>query len=203
MKKILATLSAVALLLASLACGIVIASAGETDYTTAAYLDFSNAEAQAAAEAAADLSGTPGKTFTADAVYSRSSGGGATGPMLDIKFKQNIPMSIGSVLAFKVKLDYGDKYKQHLYYPQRHLGECTRNPYEYGYCTCVFGVQEGEITLEDVEKLHQETGVRIWAGTYAKDEESVNLAIEMGAELITCDNPDEVLEILRRKGLHK
>lgn len=98
---------------------------------------------------------------------------------------------------------YGDKYKQHLYYPQRHLGECTRNPYEYGYCTCVFGVQEGEITLEDVEKLHQETGVRIWAGTYAKDEESVNLAIEMGAELITCDNPDEVLEILRRKGLHK
>ena len=30
----------------------------------------------------------------------------------------------------------------------------------------------------------------------------VEEAAEMGAELITCDNPDEVLEILKKKGLH-
>ena len=50
--------------------------------------------------------------------------------------------------------------------------------------------------------LDRDTGVRIWAGTYAKDEASVDLAVRMGAELITCNNPDEVLNILRKKKLH-
>ena len=102
---------------------------------------------------------------------------------------------------------YGNKYKQHLYYPQRHLeqhtGPCTQNPYYYGYCTCVFGVVEGEISTQNARQLQEETGIRLWAGTYAKDEETIDLAVQMGAELITCDNPDEVLEILRKKSLHK
>lgn len=102
---------------------------------------------------------------------------------------------------------YKGKYKQHLYFPQRHLekytGPCTRNPYLYGYCTCVFGLVSGEITIADAKALQEETGIRLWAGTYAKDEETIELAIRMGAELITCDNPDEVLTILRNKGLHK
>lgn len=98
---------------------------------------------------------------------------------------------------------YGNKYKQHVYFPQRHLGPCTVDPYSYGYCTCVFGLESGEITVEDVKKLHRETGVRIWAGCYAKDEASIDLAVQMGTELITCNNPDEVLRILRNKGLHK
>ncbi len=102
---------------------------------------------------------------------------------------------------------YGSKYKQHLYYPQklmeRSSSPCARNPYTYGYCTCVFGILEGEVSVEDVKQLQKETGVRLWAGTYAKDEASVDAAIAMGAELITCDNPDEVLEILRKKNLHR
>ena len=97
---------------------------------------------------------------------------------------------------------YGDKYKQHVYYPQRHLGACTKDPYAYAYCTCVFGL-EGEVTVEQVKKLHEDSGVRIWAGTYAKDEKSIDLSVSIGAELITCNNPDEVLAILKRKGLHK
>ena len=59
------------------------------------------------------------------------------------------------------------------------------------------------VTVEDVRNLHQQTGVRIWAGAYAKDEASVDLAVRMGTELITCNNPDEVLDILRNKKLHK
>lgn len=98
---------------------------------------------------------------------------------------------------------YGQRYKQHVYYPQRYLGTCRVNPYSYAYCTCVFGVQEGTVTVEDVRNLHQRTGVRIWAGAYAKDEASVDLAVRMGTELITCNNPDEVLDILRKKKLHK
>ena len=101
---------------------------------------------------------------------------------------------------------YGGRYKQHLYFPQRHLekhtGPCTIDPYRYGYCTCVFGLISGEISVEDARQLHRETGIRLWAGTYAKDEETIDLAIQMGAELITCDNPDQVLEILRKKNLH-
>lgn len=102
---------------------------------------------------------------------------------------------------------YGNKYKQHLYYPQTLMeasyGPCTRNPYTYGYCTCVFGILEGKVTMDEVKQLHKDTGVRLWAGTYAKDEDTIDIAVEMGAELITCDNPDEVLEILRKKNLHK
>ena len=59
------------------------------------------------------------------------------------------------------------------------------------------------MSVEQVRKLHEEYGVRIWAGTYAKDEKSIDLSVGIGAELITCNNPDEVLSILRRKGLHK
>ena len=74
---------------------------------------------------------------------------------------------------------YGNKYKQHLYYPQRHLeqhtGPCTQNPYYYGYCTCVFGVVEGEISTQNARQLQEETGIRLWAGTYAKDEEPLTL----------------------------
>ena len=102
---------------------------------------------------------------------------------------------------------YGNKYKQHMYYPQRHLeghsGPCTKDPYLYGYCTCVFGLLDGEVSIEEARQLRKEKDIRLWAGTYAKDEESIDVAIAMGAELITCDNPDEVLEILRKKNLHK
>lgn len=97
---------------------------------------------------------------------------------------------------------YGTKYRQHVFYPLRHLGACEKDPYTYAYCTCIFGL-EGEVTVEDVKKLHEEYGVRIWAGAYVKDEAGVDLAVSIGSELITCNNPDEILDILRRKGLHK
>lgn len=98
---------------------------------------------------------------------------------------------------------YGNKYKQHVYYPSRFLGEFDREPYSYAYCTCVFGVKEGEVSIEEVKRLNEETGVRIWAGAYIRNERDVDLAVELGAELITCNNPDEILSVLRKKGLHK
>ena len=56
--------------------------------------------------------------------------------------------------------------------------------------------------MEEVKTLQAESGVRLWAGSYAKNEEAIDVSVQMGAELITCDNPDEVLEILRKKNLH-
>ena len=71
------------------------------------------------------------------------------------------------------------------------------------YCGCVSEFLEGKITAEEVIALSEKTGVRAWAGTYARDEKSIDKCVEMGTELITCNNPDEVLTILRKKGLHK
>ena len=56
--------------------------------------------------------------------------------------------------------------------------------------------------MEELKKLQAESGVRLWAGAFTKDEETIDVAVQMGAELITCDNPDEVLAILRKKNLH-
>jgi hypothetical protein len=80
------------------------------------------------------------------------------------------------------------------------LDGCTMEPYAFGYCACVFG---NEATLEEVQAFHRETGLRVWGPASIRDEASVDLAVEMGVELITCNNPDEILRILREKGLHK
>lgn len=98
---------------------------------------------------------------------------------------------------------YGDKYKQHVFYPEKFLGEYKGGSYSYAYCTCVFGLKEGEVSVEEVRKLHEETGVRIWAGAYVRDERDVELAVAAGTEVITCNNPDEILSILRKMNLHK
>lgn len=98
---------------------------------------------------------------------------------------------------------YPGKYRQHVYFPQWHMGPVKEDPHNYAYCTCVFGILEGEVSYQDVENLREKTGVRIWAGAYAKDEPTIDVAVKMGAELITCDDPGTVLDILRKKNLHK
>ena len=96
---------------------------------------------------------------------------------------------------------YGNKYKTHTYFPLP--DKDSSNFIKNAYCGCVFGIIEGNITADEVKKISKETGVRVWAGTYAKNEDAINKCIEMDTELITCNNPDEVLEILRKKNLHK
>lgn len=100
---------------------------------------------------------------------------------------------------------YKDKYKQHLYYPQKYMeiDSTSYEPYYYGYCVCVMGYNKGKVTKEELIKLQQETGIRLWVGTAYKNEKTIDMAIDIGVELITCNNPDKVLAILREKGLHK
>lgn len=103
---------------------------------------------------------------------------------------------------------YGKSIRRHVFYPQSQMEKhllvpCAYDPYPKAYCTCVCGLADGSVTTEEVRNLHKESGVRIWVGAYVKDEERVELARRMGAELITCDNPDEILAILRKKGLHR
>lgn len=94
---------------------------------------------------------------------------------------------------------YGGKYKQHLYFPTAHMNleECTLSPYSFAYCACYFD------DSKPILQFHQETGVRIWGPASIKDEPTIDRALEKGIELITCNNPDQILAILRAKGLHK
>ncbi len=101
-----------------------------------------------------------------------------------------------------IQRNYGNKYKQHVYFPVIHNGECEMDPYSYGYCACMFGNHYGMATKEEFEAMRKK-GVRTWAGASVRDEATVDVAIENGAELITCNNPDVILEILRAKKLHK
>ncbi len=103
---------------------------------------------------------------------------------------------------------YGKKIRRHVFYPKFHMEKhgtapCSEDPYKSAYCVCVFGVKDGQVSFEEAKNLQKETGIRLWAGAYVKDEETLPLALNMGAELITCDNPDEILTLLRKKGLHK
>lgn len=100
-----------------------------------------------------------------------------------------------------IREKYGNKYRQHVYFPISHLGECSVDPYSYAYCCCMFGnnIMADKADFEEMKKR----GVQPWAGAGVKDESGVELAIANGAELITCNNPDVILELLRQKGCHK
>ena len=102
---------------------------------------------------------------------------------------------------------YGKKYRQHSYYPVRCLGEITEDPYTFPYCCCMFTSKDEEpkepmATKEEMDEMLAK-GVQPWAGAGVKTEEYVDMAIERGAYLITCNNPDEILGWLRKKGYHK
>lgn len=111
--------------------------------------------------------------------------------------------SFHSGLHEYIQKKYENKYKHHVYFPIERNKEYSLDPYSYAYCACMFRESENELmaTKESFEKM-ESMGVQPWAGASVKDEQSVDIAIERGAVLITCNNPDEILEILRDKGYH-
>ncbi len=92
---------------------------------------------------------------------------------------------------------YGKKYRQHVYYPSELLGECTVDPYSYAYCACLF------TNNPEAYDYLRSRGVEPWVGAGVKDEETLDKAIANGACAVTCNNADEILALLRKKGLHK
>ncbi len=100
-----------------------------------------------------------------------------------------------------IREKYGNKYRQHVYFPIVHMGEYTIDPYSYGYCVCMFG--EGIMAEKEEFDKMTARGIQPWAGAAVKNAEGVDMAIERGAELITCNNVDEVLNLLRERGYHK
>ncbi len=100
---------------------------------------------------------------------------------------------------------YGGRFRQHVYFPVCHLGKLTRDPYRYAYCCCMFRGFYSDIDLATKEECERmaSMGVQPWAGASIRDERGVDAVIERGCTLITCNDPDVILDILRRKGKHK
>lgn len=103
---------------------------------------------------------------------------------------------------------YGKKYRQHVYYPLTHMGKLrtmTVDPYSYAFCSCMFCTFYSDVNMADREEFDRmaERGVEPWVGAGVKDEHGVDLAIRNGATLITCNNPDLILTLLRKKGYHQ
>lgn len=111
--------------------------------------------------------------------------------------KRCVVNSFSGALNEYVREKYGDKYRQHVFYPEKLLGECKVDPYSYAYCACLF--------TENPEAFDylRSRGVQPWVGAGVNNEEKLDRAIANGACAITCNNVDEILALLRKKGLHE
>lgn len=105
-------------------------------------------------------------------------------------------------LHLYIKENYPEVYR-HVYYPAWHMGEFDGDPYEGAYCCCMFPQEKGlpMATKEEFDAM-REKGIQPWAGAKVKNAETVEEAIRCGATLITCNNADEVLALLRERGYH-
>jgi glycerophosphoryl diester phosphodiesterase len=100
---------------------------------------------------------------------------------------------------------YGAKYRRHVYYPMCHMGPVSRDPYKTAFCCCMFATVSSPFNMAEKMEFDRMAsyGVEPWAGAGVRDEAGVDAAIACGATLITCNNPDLILELLRKKGYHK
>lgn len=99
---------------------------------------------------------------------------------------------------------HGKKYRIHSYYPVCHLGHIEVNPIEYSYCACMFQTVVEQVNLASKWECDRmkSFGIQPWAGASIRDEKGVDALIERGATLVTCNNPDVILNLLRQKGYH-
>lgn len=103
---------------------------------------------------------------------------------------------------------YGSHFRQHVYFPMTAMlgGEkISRDPYSYAYCACMFRAFWSDVDLASKEECEKMTslGVQPWAGAGIRDEAGVDAVIERGCTLITCNNPDVILDLLQKKGKRK
>ena len=97
---------------------------------------------------------------------------------------------------------YPGKYKHHVFWPDKNNLRATRDSYSYAYCCCLFNTAN-HLPAPEVFDFMRYRNIQPWAGASINCDERVALAIERGCTLITCNNPDVILECLRKRGYHK
>lgn len=95
------------------------------------------------------------------------------------------------------------KYKHHVFWPDKNNLNATRDSYSYAYCCCLFGTAPDILPAKEVFDFMRHRGIQPWAGAAINCDERVAMAIEQGVTLITCNNPDVILDCLRSRGYHK
>lgn len=87
------------------------------------------------------------------------------------------------------------KFLHHGFYPYTLMGNVKRNPDEYLFCACIFDDGNKQLYDELTEK-----GIQPWVGAGVKNKERLERCLELGARLVTTDNPEATLEQLRELG---
>ena len=109
----------------------------------------------------------------------------------------------GKILEYIVD-KYGKKYRTHAYYPKTRMQtvskgtEGDRDPADYAYCICI-----AKDTGPEIYDLMRQKGVEPWYYTALLDEEITEHLIRNRVTLITCNNPEVALTLLRRRGYHE
>lgn len=99
---------------------------------------------------------------------------------------------------------HGKKYKLHVYFPHSHMGECLIPPYEYAYSCCMYAEKGSDSIMASKASCDAawKQGVEPWGPTSIVDAAGVDLAIQNGVSLITCNDPKKILTLLQERGYH-
>ncbi len=88
------------------------------------------------------------------------------------------------------------KYLYHGFYPYTIMANTKRNPDEYLFCACIFDDGNKQLYDELIAK-----GIQPWVGAGVKTKEHLAKCIELGARLVTTDNPENTLCQLHELGI--
>ncbi len=108
--------------------------------------------------------------------------------------------SFSGRLLEQVDEEYNHRYRLHGFYGWHNLGTCRRNPMEYLFCACMCG---RAVYDEECYRALNDGGVEPWVGAGVKTKEQLRRAVQLGARLVTSDDPVETLRILREIGAHE
>ncbi len=108
--------------------------------------------------------------------------------------------SFSGRLLEKVDEEYNHRYRLHGFYGWQNLGKCSRDPMGYLFCACMCG---SAVYSQQAYQTLRDGGVQPWVGAGVKTKEQLALAVSLGAELVTTDDPIETLRILREIGAHE
>ena len=114
--------------------------------------------------------------------------------------------SIDGRLLSYVEKKYGGRFRLHSFYPYVLLGEIRP---ERSYCACLwkYHSEDGTPAFEGVVNPKEDfdaliaDGVRPWVGASIRTVEDMMLAASYGAELITSNEPEFMINELKRVGL--
>lgn len=96
------------------------------------------------------------------------------------------------------------EYRRHTYYPISRLsGRIETDPFEKAFCCCMHRTLFDKINISSVREFEMmwKMGVEPWCFTDAT-EECVDMIIARRSPLVTCNDPENMLKILRKKGKH-